>query len=61
MIPGLAQAIGLSAAGTSFVARRDVQDPTTAASIRLAASAGIVAGAAQLTPLAARRTSAWGS
>ncbi|GLS66463.1 MgtC/SapB family protein [Methylobacterium oxalidis] len=49
MIQGLAQAIGFSAAGTIFVARRDVKNLTTAAGIWLAASAGIVAGATRFT------------
>ncbi|MGU3479011.1 MgtC/SapB family protein [Methylobacterium sp. D48H] len=57
VIQGLAQAIGFIAAGTIFVARGDakrtVRNLTTAASIWLAASAGIVAGAAQFTLLAA--------
>ena len=57
VIQGLAQAIGFIAAGTIFVAKGDrerrVKNLTTAASIWLAASAGIVAGAAQFTLLAA--------
>lgn len=56
VIQGLAQAIGFIAAGTIFVARGDaertVRNLTTAASIWLAASTGIVAGAAQFTLLA---------
>ncbi|UYW28361.1 MgtC/SapB family protein [Methylorubrum extorquens] len=56
VIQGLAQAIGFIAAGTIFVARGDprrtVRNLTTAASIWLAASAGIVAGAAQFRLLA---------
>jgi len=51
VIQGLAEAIGFIAAGTIFVAhgdpRRTVRNLTTAASIWLAASAGIVGGAAQ--------------
>ncbi|CAO4150490.1 Protein MgtC [Methylorubrum thiocyanatum] len=57
VIQGLAQAIGFIAAGTIFVAGGDagrtVRNLTTAASVWLAASAGIVAGAAQFTLLAA--------
>ncbi|MHB2211473.1 MgtC/SapB family protein [Methylobacterium sp. CM6257] len=57
VIQGLAQAIGFIAAGTIFVAGSDperrVKNLTTAASVWLAASAGIVAGAAQFTLLAA--------
>ena len=57
VIQGLVQAIGFIAAGTIFVAKRDaertVRNLTTAASVWLAASAGIVAGAAQVTLLAA--------
>ncbi|WP_336486989.1 MgtC/SapB family protein [Methylobacterium nigriterrae] len=52
VIQGLAQAIGFIAAGTIFVAQRDVKNLTTAASIWFAASAGIVAGAAQFKLLA---------
>lgn len=57
VIQGLAQAIGFIAAGMIFVAtgdpERTVKNLTTAASVWLAASAGIVAGAAQFTLLAA--------
>ena len=57
VIQGLAQAIGFIAAGTIFIAKGDaertVRNLTTAASVWLAASAGIVAGAAQFTLLAA--------
>ena len=57
VIQGPAQAIGFIAAGTIFVAtgdpRRSVGNLTTAAIIWLAAFAGIVAGAAQFTLLAA--------
>ncbi|NGM36601.1 MgtC/SapB family protein [Methylobacterium sp. DB0501] len=49
VIQGLAQAIGFISAGTIVVARRNVKNLTTAASLRFAASAGIVAGAAQFT------------
>ncbi|TGE00806.1 MgtC/SapB family protein [Methylobacterium nonmethylotrophicum] len=52
VIQGLAQAIGFIAAGTIFVARRNVKNLTTAASIWFSASVGIVAGAAQFTLLA---------
>ncbi|ACL57370.1 MgtC/SapB family protein [Methylobacterium nodulans] len=52
VIQGLAQAIGFIAAGMIFVARRSVKNLTTAASIWFAASAGIVAGAAQFMLLA---------
>ncbi len=52
VIQGLAQAIGFIAAGTIFVARRSVKNLTTAASVWVSASAGIVAGAAQFTLLA---------
>ena len=52
VIQGLAQAIGFIAAGTIFVANRDVRNLTTAASVWFAASAGIVAGAAQFKLLA---------
>lgn len=52
VIQGLAQAIGFIAAGTIFVAQRDVKNLTTAASIWFAASVGIVAGAAQFGLLA---------
>lgn len=52
VIQGLAQAIGFISAGTIFVARRNVKNLTTAASLWFAASAGIVAGAAQFTLLA---------
>nr|WP_244538665.1 MgtC/SapB family protein [Methylobacterium sp. ap11] len=57
VIQGLVEAIGFIDAGTVFVdkddAERTVRNLTTAASVRLAASAGIVAGAAQFTLLAA--------
>ncbi|AWN49956.1 MgtC/SapB family transporter [Methylobacterium terrae] len=52
VIQGLAQAIGFISAGTIFVARRNVKNLTTAASLWFAASSGIVAGAAQFTLLA---------
>ena len=47
VIQGLAQAIGFIAAGTIFVAHRDVKNLTTAATVWFAASIGIVAGASQ--------------
>ncbi len=53
VIQGLAQAIGFIAAGTIFVAKSDVKNLTTAASVWFSASAGIVAGAAQFRLLAA--------
>ncbi|PIK71884.1 MgtC/SapB family transporter, partial [Methylobacterium frigidaeris] len=52
VIQGLAQAIGFISAGTIFVARRNVRNLTTAASLWFSASTGIVAGAAQFTLLA---------
>jgi len=52
VIQGLAQAIGFISAGTIVVARRKVENLTTAASLWFAAFAGIVAGAAQFTLLA---------
>ncbi|KMO17292.1 MgtC/SapB family protein [Methylobacterium platani] len=52
VIQGLAQAIGFISAGTILVARRNVKNLTTAASLWFAASAGIVAGAGQFTLLA---------
>jgi putative Mg2+ transporter-C (MgtC) family protein len=52
VIQGLAQAIGFIAAGMIFMARGDVKNLTTAAGVWFAASAGIVAGAAQFKLLA---------
>ncbi|KMO42409.1 MgtC/SapB family transporter [Methylobacterium tarhaniae] len=52
VIQGLAQAIGFISAGTIFVARRNVRNLTTAASLWFSASLGIVAGAAQFRLLA---------
>ena len=47
VVQGLAQAIGFIAAGVIFVARGDVRNVTSAATIWLAATLGIVAGAGQ--------------
>lgn len=47
VVQGLAQAIGFIAGGLIFIRGRDVRNMTTAASLWLAAAAGIVAGAGQ--------------
>jgi putative Mg2+ transporter-C (MgtC) family protein len=47
VIQGLAQAIGFIAGGLIFIRGRDVRNMTTAASLWMAAAAGIVAGAGQ--------------
>jgi putative Mg2+ transporter-C (MgtC) family protein len=47
-IQGLAQAIGFIAAGAIFVARGDVHNLTSAATLWLAAALGIAAGAGQI-------------
>ena len=47
-IQGLAQAIGFIAAGAIFVARGDVHNLTSAATLWLAAAIGIAAGAGQI-------------
>jgi putative Mg2+ transporter-C (MgtC) family protein len=48
VIQGLAQAIGFIAAGAIFVAKGDVHNLTSAATLWLAAALGIAAGAGQL-------------
>jgi putative Mg2+ transporter-C (MgtC) family protein len=47
VVQGLAQAIGFIAAGVIFVARGNVRNVTSAATIWLAATLGIAAGAGQ--------------
>jgi putative Mg2+ transporter-C (MgtC) family protein len=47
VVQGLAQAIGFIAGGLIFIRGRDVRNMTTAASLWMAAAAGIVAGAGQ--------------
>jgi putative Mg2+ transporter-C (MgtC) family protein len=47
VVQGLAQAIGFIAGGLILIRGRDVRNMTTAASLWLAAAAGIVAGAGQ--------------
>ena len=52
VVQGLAQAIGFIAAGVIFVARGNVRNVTSAATIWLAATLGIAAGAGQYELLA---------
>jgi putative Mg2+ transporter-C (MgtC) family protein len=52
VVQGLAQAVGLVAAGAIFFARGEIHNLTSAANLWLAAAVGITAGAGQFTLVA---------